>query len=77
MVFNFGDSCLPGAVGAAIEGIVRLYTMSDDLAAAVITNGCKLVDRTLETVERMARARCYDLKRQIIIVAAHFTFRHF
>lgn len=56
MVFNFAYACLPGAVGATIESIIRLDTVSDDLAAAVIADGCELVDRTLETVERMARA---------------------
>lgn len=63
MVLNFSDSGLPSAIGAAIEGLIRLDTMSDDLAAAVIANGRKLVDRTFETVERMTRARRYDLKR--------------
>lgn len=76
MVLNFSDSCLPGAVGATIESIIRLDTVPDDLAAAVIADGRKFVDCTLETVKRMAPAGCYDLKRQVIIVAAHFTFGH-
>ena len=76
MVLNFSDSCLPGAIGATIESIIRLDTVSDDLAAAVIADGREFVDCTLETVERMPPTGCYDLKRQVIIVAAHFTFRH-
>ena len=50
--------------------------MSDDLAAAVITDGCELVDCTLETVEGMTSAGRHHLEGQVIIVTAHFTFRH-
>ena len=63
VIFHFGDACLPGAVGAAIEGIVALDTVSDDLATAVITDGREFVYCTFETVERMTRAGCYDLER--------------
>lgn len=76
MIFNFADACFPGAVGAAIKGIISLDTVSDDLASTVITYWREFVDRALKTVEGVACARCYDLKRQIIIVATHFTFRH-
>ena len=76
VILHIFDACLPRTIGAAIEGGIRLDTMSDDLASAVITNRGKFVYRTLETVERMTRARRYDLERQIIIVPAHFTFRH-
>lgn len=76
MIFNFADTRLPGAVGAAIKGVIGLDTVSDDLASTVITDGCEFVDCALKTVEGMACARCYDFKGQIIIVATHFTFRH-
>ncbi len=76
MILHFGDAGVPGAVGATIESIVRLYAMSDDLAAAVITNRRKFVDRTLEAVKGMTGAGGNDFKRQVIIITAHFTFRH-
>ena len=50
------DACLPCAVGAAVETVFGLDAVADDLAAAMITNGRKLVDCTLEAVERVTRS---------------------
>jgi len=70
------DSCLPRAVGAAIETIFRLDAVADDLAPAMITHRRELMDRTLETIERVTRSGSHHLERQIIIVPANFTLCH-
>ena len=76
MILDFTNSRLPGTVGAAIKSVIGLDAVSDDLAAAVIADRRKLVNCTLETVKGMSRAGRHNLERQIIIVAADFTFRH-
>jgi len=76
VILHFADTCLPGAIGATIKSILGLDTMSDDLAAAVIADGRKFMDCTLETVEGMTSTGRHHLEGQVIIVTAHFTFRH-
>jgi hypothetical protein len=50
--------------------------MPDDLAAAVAADGCHLVDGALEAVEDVVLAGGDDLEGEMIVVAAHFAFRH-
>src|SRR5687767_2593311 len=64
------------AVRAAVEGVVRLDAVADDLAAAVGADGRQLVDRALEAVERVGDSGGHDLKRHVIVVAAHFALGH-
>jgi hypothetical protein len=67
---------LSRAVGAAVKRSLRLHTVANDLAVAVLTHRSELVNRTLEAVERMGVAGSDHLKREVIIVAANFTSRH-
>ena len=53
MIFHFGDARLVRAVGAAVERVVGLDAVPDDLAAAMITDRREFVDRALEAIERV------------------------
>src|SRR5437868_11149110 len=64
------------ASGAAVGGVVGLDAVPDDLAAAVIANRSKSMNRALEAVERVLRAGRCNLEGQIIIVTADFTLSH-
>jgi hypothetical protein len=77
VVADGGHATLARAIGAAIERISRLDAVSDDLAAAMIADGCELMDRTLKTVERVSLTGGNHVKRQMIIVTANFTGTHF
>jgi hypothetical protein len=67
---------LSRAISATIERANLFNAVTDNFAAAMIANGRKPVDRTLETIEDVSLARRHNFKRQIIIVAANFTLRH-
>ncbi len=76
MVNDLVRSFLAGAVRAAVERAVRLDAVPDDLAAASVADGRELVDRALEAIERVPRARRNDFKGQIVIISAYFTLCH-
>jgi len=76
MVFDVAHSRQARTIGAAEERVLSFDAMPDNRASAVIASGSEFVDRTLEAVERMVRASSNYLERQVIIVAAYFTFRH-
>jgi hypothetical protein len=76
MIFRLRDPGLARAIGAAIERVLGLDAVSDDLATAVSADGGKLLDRALKAVEDMLPARREYLEGHIIIVAANFTFSH-
>ena len=76
MIFNVFDPGLPRTIRAAIKRALRLDPMPDDLAAAVVAHGREFVNRALEAVEGVMRARRNHFKRQIIVVAANLTFSH-
>jgi hypothetical protein len=65
-----------GTPGAAEEGLVRLNAVSDDPAAAVSADGRQFVDRAFERIENVMVPRRHDLKRQVIVIPANFTFSH-
>src|ERR1043165_3348177 len=67
---------LARAIGAAVESVVGLDAVPDDLAPATGTDRGQFVNGALEAVERVARARRRDLEGQVIVVAADFTLRH-
>ena len=48
---DLGGSGHTGAVGAAVEEAVRLYTVADNPNAAVLAGRSERVDGTLEAVE--------------------------
>lgn len=64
------------AVGAAVEGTIRLDAVADDLASAMRADGGKPVNGALETVKGVARAGRNDLEGQIVVVAAHLAPGH-
>jgi hypothetical protein len=71
--FNAGHA---GAPGAAVKGLVRLDAVADDPAAAVSADWSQFVDCTFERIEYVMVSRGYDLKGQVIVIPAHFTFSH-
>jgi len=73
---HFGDPCFVSATGAAIKGPICLYPVADNLAAAVIANGSKGMNRAFEAIECMRYAGGYDLKSLIVIVSTDFTLCH-
>lgn len=64
------------AVGAAVKRAVRLDAVTENFATAVVAHRREFMNRALETVEHVGDARRDNFKGQIIIVSAHFTFRH-
>jgi hypothetical protein len=56
VIFNSFNACLAGAISTTVKSTVGFYAMSDDFAAAVITDGCELVDRAFEAVKRVPRS---------------------
>src|SRR5262249_49502382 len=70
------DACLPGAVGAAVEGAALLNAVAEHLAAAVSTGRGQGMDGALEAVERLSATILSDCEGLVIVVAAHFTLRH-
>jgi hypothetical protein len=77
VILHIVDSRLPRAIRTAIKSIIRFYAVSDDLAAAMITNRSQLMDRTFEAIERVPRSSRHHFERQVIIVAAYFTLCHY
>ena len=72
-----GGSSHPGAVGAAVNGAIRLYTVTDDLDAAVLARWGERMDRALEAVEHVwLIAGHFYPKRLVVLVAAHFALGH-
>jgi hypothetical protein len=63
-------------MGAAVEGSICLYTMPNDLAAAVLTGRSKSGDGAFKAVEHVRPASHEHLKGLIVLVAAHFTLCH-
>jgi hypothetical protein len=51
-VLYLGCTGHAGAVGAAVQGTVRLHTVADDPDAAVLAGRGECMDRTLEAVKR-------------------------
>src|SRR5688500_16109387 len=70
------DALLAGAVRAAEEGPIRLDSMTDDPAAAVIAGRCEGVDGALERVEGVALGAQSHLERLVVFVAADLTDSH-
>lgn len=76
MIGDGGDTALARTVRAAVEDAVRLGPVSNDLTAAVIAAGGKLVDGAFEAVERVRRAVPHNLKGEIVIVPADVALGH-
>jgi hypothetical protein len=76
VIYHSLDAALSGTVGAAIEGPLRLDTMPNDLAAAVLAYRSQPVNGAFEAVERMGVAGCNHLEGEVVIVTADFTSSH-
>ena len=53
MIRYSGDTSLPGTVGTAEKGSLRLHAVTQNLAATVVAYRGELVSGALEAVERM------------------------
>src|SRR5215210_7727485 len=76
VIHDLGGSFVPRTMRAAVKGAIGLDPMSDDFAATVAADRGQFVDRALEAIEDVRHACRDDLKRQIIVIATHFTGRH-
>jgi len=76
MVFHIAYARLTRAIGAAVERIIRLDAVPDDLALAVAAHRREFVNRTFEAVKRMTLARRNDFKGQVVIIATYFARCH-
>jgi hypothetical protein len=50
--------------------------VAEDLAAAVLADGGEFLNCALKTVENVVNAGCYNLKRQVVVIPAHFAPGH-
>jgi hypothetical protein len=50
--------------------------VAEDLTAAVLADGSELLNCALKTVENVVNAGGYDLKRQVVVIPAHFAPGH-
>jgi hypothetical protein len=62
MILYHSHTRLSGAVGTAVESFIGLDAVPDDLAPAVITDRSERLDRTLEAIKGMSRARRNNFK---------------
>jgi hypothetical protein len=76
MILDVRDAGQAGAVGAAIESIVCLDAVANDLTSAVITHGRQFVNRAFKAIKRMPCPSRDDLKGKIVIVSAYLTCCH-
>ena len=76
MIRDGGHTTLAGAVRATVERAVRLDAVTDDLAVAVLTAGCQLVNGALETVECVGLSVAHDFKRAVVLVSTYVTLGH-
>jgi hypothetical protein len=61
-ILHFGYTCLPSTVGATEKLAISLCAMSDDLAAAVIADWGKLMNRAFEAIESMTITGCCNVE---------------
>ena len=50
--------------------------MADDAATAVLADGRDGMDGALQAVKGMTGTCCYQFETLVVVVAAHFAFRH-
>ena len=65
-------SCMPLAVGAAIDVSVRFFTMPNDSTAAMRAKRCEVMDGAFKTVEHMSASGHDHFKGLRIVVSAGF-----
>lgn len=76
VVDDLGNPFSVGAMRATVELAEFFGAVSDDPAAAMRAGWRELVNRTLETVERMSSARHGHLKRSRVVVPTDIAFGH-
>jgi hypothetical protein len=76
-VAQFRFAALTRAIGATEDpAVLRLHSVPNDPAAAMLAGGSQDLNRTLEYVECVGLALSPHFKRLIVVVTAQFTFRH-
>jgi len=70
------DAFLMRAMSTAIEIAMRLHSVANDLATAMLALRRQGVNRAFETIEKMRTASGHDLKRLVIFIPANFTLVH-
>src|SRR5258706_13799835 len=70
------DALLLRTVRTAVENAIRLDAMTDDLAAAMSTNGRKSMNGALKAVKDMRSSIHDDFKRFVVVVTTYFTTCH-
>lgn len=76
MINDLVRTLLPRTICTAIEGAIGFDPVADDFTPAMVADRSKFVNRTLEAVKDVSDASRRNLEGQIVIVAAHFTYRH-
>jgi N-acetylmuramic acid 6-phosphate (MurNAc-6-P) etherase len=79
LIYAVAQSCdagLLGAAGTAEHPPVRLETMADDPATAVLAGGSERVNRALEAVEDVRLASEADLEGLVVFVPADLAAGH-
>jgi hypothetical protein len=76
VVTNVGRARRMGAMSTAIERLVGLNAVADDLATAMIADGRKFVNRAFERVENVTLPSRDYFETELVIVPTHFTLCH-
>ena len=61
---------LTGTVSTAEKGALRLYSVADDLAAAMPAGRSELLNCALKAIEHMTTTAGDDLEAEVVIVPA-------
>jgi len=75
-VDGLADTCLIGAVGAAVKIFRSFYSVANDLATTAGTFRRHRLNGAFKAVGHVPVSRGKDFEREVILVAAHFADRH-
>jgi len=63
-------------MGTTVHRPLRLDSMADDLAPTMRARWCQGMDGALKAIEDMRLAGHFDFKGFVVVIPAHFAFRH-
>ena len=63
-------------MGAAVQHAARFHTMPDNLAPAVLAHRRERMDGAFKAIKEMRLAVAHHFDGFVVIVPAHFSFRH-
>jgi len=75
-VARLGNAGVFGAIGTAEEKPVRLNSMPDDLASAVIADRRQSMDSAFEAIKNVRFARRSHFEAFVILISTDFTLCH-